>query len=162
MFEIYNKNVPDAISYTVCTRTGDVKFGPKVFLWTSLWQVILLIFIWVQGFLCASCVLFTHTEQLAEPTAVFIPKSPSSLYKPSLAPSFQLLLELLHLAPITSDRPWLMGVMDPRLGIPAAALLCLCSVPARPTGHWWIPESFKALHKRIPWKLRFAARRILC
>lgn len=36
MFEIQKKDVPDAISYIMCTRTGDVKFGPKVFLWTSL------------------------------------------------------------------------------------------------------------------------------
>ncbi|XP_027554780.1 FGGY carbohydrate kinase domain-containing protein isoform X3 [Neopelma chrysocephalum] len=52
-------------------------------------------------FLCDCCVLFALTDQLSGPMAVFIPKSPSSLYKPSLAPSFQHPLELLHLPAIT-------------------------------------------------------------
>lgn len=111
--------------------------------------------------LCASCVLLAHTECLAEPTAVFIPKSPSSLYEPSLALSFQLLLGLCvwHPSPLTGFDPWGGGSKS---GDPHGSLLCLCSVPARPMGHWWIPESFKAFHKRIPWKVRFAALRILC
>lgn len=76
--------------------------------------------------LCASCVLSAHTEHLAEPPAVFIPKSLSSLYKPSLASSFQLLLEVCvwHLSPLTSLDPlgWWINIWgSPRLHCCACA-----------------------------------------
>ncbi|XP_017660975.1 PREDICTED: FGGY carbohydrate kinase domain-containing protein isoform X4 [Lepidothrix coronata] len=64
-------------------------------------------------FLCDCCVLFALTDQLFGPMAVFIPKSPSSLYKPSLAPSFQHPLELLHLPAITPDFRNCFAPLDP-------------------------------------------------
>lgn len=41
---------------------------------------------------------------------------------------------------------------DPRL---------YCSVSVMAMGHWWISQ-FKGFQKRTPWKLKFAACRILC
>lgn len=149
-------------SVTSCVQDGECEIWPKgIFMNLALTCAFYSFSFECRVYLCASCVLFVCTEHLAEPTAVLIPTSPSSLYKRSLAPIFQLFLQLCvwHPSPLTGLDPlgWWINTR-----ISTAALLCLCSVPLRATGLWWIPESFKAFHKRIPWKLRFAALRILC
>lgn len=62
MFEIQKKNVPDAISYIICTTTEDVKFSPKVFLWTSLQLVLFTHSHWSAGFVFVPLVFCLHTQ----------------------------------------------------------------------------------------------------
>lgn len=155
VFEIKYKNVHDAISYILYTRTTDVKFGPKI-LFMNLAPTCAFYFCFeCRVFLYDSSTLCAYTDQLAGHMAVFTSKSPCSMYKLGLAAasSFRLkscIQQTLCLTSGTALTHWVQILhRDPR-GCTAVPVFC----PSDDNGALMDPTVLQGLSKKNPVEIK--------